>query len=124
MRWTRLSFLYLISYLTAGGVALLLAPQYALRLLGATATYPAELARFIGAFMLSLAIIVGQIARHRIEVLYATTLLVRAVLLATIVALYFESHDRLFLVLAAIVGFGMLLTTAGLLSDKRWRPAS
>jgi len=56
MRWTRLSFFYLIGYLSLGGLGLLFAPDLALRLLGATTTYPPVLARFVGAFMVALAI--------------------------------------------------------------------
>src|SRR2546425_4951511 len=74
--------------------------------------------------MVALAIVIAQIVRHRIEVLYPTTLLIRLVLIGTIVALYGESGDRLFLVLTAIVGVGMLLTTAALLSDPRARWAT
>ena len=121
MRWTRLTFFYVIGYLSLGGVGLVFAPEIALRLLGATTTYPPVLARFVGAFMVALAIVIAQIVRHRIEVLYPTTLLIRLVLIGTIVALYVESGDRLFLVLTAIVGLGMVLTTAGLLSDRRAR---
>ena len=110
-----------IGYLSLGGVGLLFAPEITLRLLGATTTYPPVLARFVGAFMVALAIVIAQIVRHRIEVLYPTTLLIRLVLIGTIVALYVESGDPLFLVLTAIVGLGMLLTTAGLLSDRRAR---
>ena len=121
MRWTRLTFFYVIGYLSLGGVGLLFAPEITLRLFGATTTYPPVLARFVGAFMVALAIVIAQIVRHRIEVLYPTTLLIRLVLIGTIVALYVESGDRLFLVLTAIVGLGMLLTTAGLLSDRRAR---
>ncbi len=83
MRWTRLSFTYLIGYLSLGGLGLLVAPDLALRLLGATASYPAVLVR------------------------------------RTIVGLYFESRDPLFLVLSGIVALGMLLTTVGLLTDRR-----
>jgi hypothetical protein len=105
MRWTRLSFTYLIGYLSLGGLGLLVAPDLALRLLGA--------------FMVALALLVGQIVRYRVELLYPTTLLVRVVLLGTIVGLYFESRDPLFWVLSGIVALGMLLTTAGLLTDRR-----
>jgi uncharacterized protein YjeT (DUF2065 family) len=119
MHWTRLSFVYLMSYLILGGVGLLVAPEFALRLLGATASYPPVLVRFLGAFMVALGIVIVQIARHRVEELYPTTLMVRVVLLATIVWLYFESRDPLFLVLAGIVALGMLLTTAGFLTDRR-----
>lgn len=119
MRWTRLSFFYLVGYLSVGGVGLLFAPELALRLLGARGSYPPELVRLVGAFMVALGIVVGQIVRHRVEVLYPTPLVVRIVLLATIIALYFGSRDPLFLVLTVIVGLGMLLTAVGLVVDRR-----
>ena len=119
MRWTRLSFSYLVGYLTAGGLGLLFAPALALRLLGATGSYPAVLVRFMGSLLLALGILVAQIVRHRVEALYPTTLVVRVVLVATMVALYVTSRDPLFLVLTGIVGVGMILTTTGLLADRR-----
>lgn len=119
MRWTRLSLFYLMSYLGLGGLGLLAAPETALRLLGSTAVYPAVLARFIGAFMLALAIVVVQIVRHRVAVMYPATLMARSVLLATIVFLYLESRDPLFLSIGAIVALGMLLTAAGLVAERR-----
>jgi hypothetical protein len=57
--------------------------------------------------------------RHRVEVLYPTTLAMRVVLVGTMVALYVASRDPLFLVLTGIVGLGMLLTATGLLADRR-----
>ncbi len=119
MRWTRLSFFYLVGYLTVGGLGLLFAPAFALQLLGATGTYPPVLVRFLGSLLLVLGIIVAQIVRYRVEVLYPTTLAVRVVLVATMVAMYSASHDPLFLVLTGIVGLGMLLTATGLLADRR-----
>jgi uncharacterized protein YjeT (DUF2065 family) len=118
MRWTRLSFFYLVGYLTVGGLGLLAAPELALRLLGATGSYPSSLSRLIGALLLALGMLIAQIVRHRAEPLYRFTLVVRTVLVATMVGLYLTSHDPLFLVLAAIVGLGMLLTTIGLLKDR------
>jgi len=119
MRWTRLSLFYLMSYLGLGGLGLLAAPETALRLLGSTAAYPAVLARFIGAFMLALAVVVIQIVRHRVAVMYPATLMARTVLLVTIVLLYLSSRDPLFLSIGAIVALGMLLTTASLVADRR-----
>lgn len=119
MRWTRLSFYYLVGYLTLGGLGLLFAPALALQLLGATGTYPPVLVRFIGSLLLALGILVAQIMRHRVEALYPSTLAVRVVLVATMVALYVASRDPLFLVLTAIVGFGMALTTTGFVVDRR-----
>ena len=122
MRWTRLSFFYLVGYLTAGGLGLLFAPALALQLLGATGSYPAVLVRFMGSLLLALGILVAQIVRHRVEVLYQTTLVVRVVLIATLISLYVPSRDPLFLVLTGIVGLGMILTTTGLLADRRASP--
>lgn len=119
MRWTRLSLFYLMSYLGLGGLALLAAPDTALRLLGAREAYPAALARFLGAFMLAFAVVVVQIVRHRVESMYSATLMARTLLLTTIVGLYLESGDPLFLALTGIVGLGMLLTTLGFVSDRR-----
>ena len=121
MRWTRLSFAYLIGYLAFGGMGLLAAPALAIGLLGSNATYPAALLRLLGGFMIALAVIVLQIARTRTERLYPTTLLVRVVLLSTVVAGYFESRDPMFLVLSAIVGLGMMLTAAGYVADRKAR---
>ncbi len=119
MRWTRLSFFYLVGYLTLGGLGLLFAPALALKLLGATGIYAPVLVRFMGALLLALGILVAQIVRHRVEALYPTTLAVRVVLVATMVALYGASRDPLFLVLTGIVGLGMVLTATGLLADRR-----
>ena len=119
MRWTRVSLFYLMSYLSLGGLALLAAPDTALRLLGAREAYPAVLARFLGAFMLAFAVVVVQIVRLRVESMYSATLMARTLLMGTVVALYFQSCDPLFLVLAGIVGLGMVLTTLGFLSDRR-----
>jgi uncharacterized protein YjeT (DUF2065 family) len=119
MRWTRLSFFYLVGYLTLGGLGLVFAPALALQLLGATGSYPPVLVRLLGALLLALGILVSQIVRHRVEVLYPTTLVVRVVLVGTMVPLYLASRDPLFLVLTAIVGLGMVLTATGLLADRR-----
>ena len=123
MRWTRLSFAYLITYLGAGGLALLMAPSSALHLLGATGAYPAPLARFLGGFMVAFAILVAGIVRHRAEVLYPVTLLVRVELLAVMVWLYLDTRDPLFIVLSAVVGVGMGFTALGFLADRSHQKA-
>ena len=119
MSWTRLSFFYLIGYLTFGGLGLLASPKLALGLFGATGDYRPEMARLCGALLLGLGILVVQIVRHRVEALYPTTLVVRVVILAVLIGLYLTSRDPLFLVLTGIVGLGMALTAAGLLTDRR-----
>src|SRR5437899_11442417 len=121
MRRTRLSFFYLVGYLTFGGVRLFSSPAFELHLCGATGSYPPVLVRFMGALLLALGILVSQIVRHRVEVLYPATLVVRVVLVGTMVPLYVASRDPLFLVLTAIVGLGMVLPATCLLADQRAR---
>jgi len=121
MRWTRLSFFYLVGYLTFGGLGLLFAPTLALQLFGATGSYPTVLVRLMGSLLLALGILVAQIVRLRVEALYSATLVVRVVLVATLVPLYVASRDPLFLVLTGIVGLGMVLTATGLVADRRAR---
>jgi len=123
MRWTRLSFLYLVGYLWLGGLGLLASPLFAIALLGSSAAYPPVLLRLIGGLMLALGIIVADIARREIEALYPTTLVVRTVILVIILWSYIASGDVLFLSLAAIVALGMVLTGLGLITDHR-RPAA
>lgn len=119
MPWTRLSFYYLIGYLTFGGMGLLASPKMALDLFGATGDYRPEMTRLCGALLLGLGIMVIQIVRVRVEALYRTTLVVRVVILVVLVGLYATSKDPLFLVLTGIVGLGMILTAAGIVTDRR-----
>ena len=62
--------------------------------------------------------IVFQIRRHHVEVLYSTTLAVRVLLVVVIIAAYVESGDPMFLTLTGIVGLGMALTAIGLFTDR------
>jgi hypothetical protein len=119
MPWTRLSFLYLIGYLWLGGLGLLAAPSLAIGLLGASEPYPPVLLRLIGGLMLGLGIIVGEIARRRIEPLYPTTLVVRAVLMVILLWSFIATGDPLFLSLAGIVALGMVFTGLGLVADRK-----
>jgi hypothetical protein len=75
--------------------------------------------QFTGAFMIALSILVAQIIRHRVDVLYPTTLFVRSFFIVVIVTLYFQTNDPLFLVVLAVVSFGVALTTTAFLLDRR-----
>lgn len=119
MKWTRYSLFYLATYLSLTGAGFLLVPDQALGLLQAEHTYDDAFVRFVGAFMLALATLVTQIIRYRLEVLYPTTLGVRLFFLVVISGLYLETHDRLFLMILAVVGLGFALTAAGLWTEAR-----
>lgn len=119
MKRTHLSLYYLAGYLVPAGLALIVVPEFALKLLFSNGEYGDIIPRFVGVLVLGLGIIVVQIIRHRIEALYPTTLLVRGIFLASFIWLYFLSHDPLFIVLFGIVGFGVLLTLFSFLLDRK-----
>jgi len=121
MKWTRYSLVYLASYLSLTGAAFVLVPRRALDLLLATGSYDDAFVRFVGAFMIALGTIVVQIIRHRLEVLYSTTLAVRAFFLVVIMGLYLETRDRMFLVILGVVALGVALTLIGYVVERRNR---
>ena len=116
---TRLSLYYLVTYLFLTGVALLFVPQLSLKILFSTGHYENAFVQFTGAFMIALSILVAQIIRHRVAVLYPTTLFVRTFFIVVIVALYLQTNDPLFLVVLAVVSIGVALTTTAFLLDRR-----
>jgi len=119
VRRTRLSFFYLAAYLLGAGVALVLVPSLALKLLFSNGNYGDVMPRLLGVVLLALGLIIVQIMRHRVEVLYPTTLGVRAVIVVGLVALFIYSKDPLFISLTVVVGIGMILTGTSYLLDRR-----
>jgi len=116
---TRLSLYYLATYLFFTGVGLLFAPQFSLKLLLSTGHYENTFVQFTGAFMIALSVVVSQIIRHSVEVLYTTTLAVRVFFIVVIVWLYVQTHDPLFLVVLAVVALGVALTATSYMLDRR-----
>ena len=119
MNRTRLSLFYLAGYLTFAGAALLLVPSFALKLLLSNGDYGDVFPRLAGMLLLGLAILVTQIIRHRVEVLYATTLVVRLFFLVVFAYLFLSSSDPFFLVVFGIVLLGVLLTGYSYLTEQR-----
>ncbi len=124
MRRTRLSLFYLATYLLGAGIALILAPSFALTLLFAKGHYGDVMPRLLGVVLLALGIVIVQIIRHRLEVLYTTTLLVRAFIMLVLAALLVYSSDPLFISLMVVVGLGMVLTGTSYLSEQRTKVAA
>jgi uncharacterized protein YjeT (DUF2065 family) len=121
MSRTHLSLYYLATYLPIAGVALLLVPDIATKLLFSNRTYDDVFTRLAGALLVALGVLVIQIVRHRIEALYPTTVVVRLGLLAVLAVLFIRSADPFFLVIFAVVGLGVLLTSTSLYLDRRSR---
>lgn len=119
MNRTRQSLFYLATYLTGAGLALLVVSSFALKLLFSNGTYGEVFPRLAGMLLLGLAALVIQIIRHRVEVLYPTTLVVRVFFLVTFIYLYAISSDPFFLVVFAIVAVGVVLTGASYLRERQ-----
>jgi hypothetical protein len=115
----RASLFYLAGYLGATGIGLVAAPTWTLHLLGAQREYDPTFVSFTGAFMLAVSTLVTQIIRLHIHALYPTTIAVRLFFIACLLHFYQQTGDRLWLIILAVVGFGVLLTLTGFLLDRR-----
>ena len=119
MNKTRLSLLYLASYLILIGLGLLFLPYHTLRLLQSNADYGNILPRMVGMLMSGMGTSVLGMFRARVAELYPATLFIRVYFLVCIAAFYRMSADPLFLVLLVIVGIGFALTLGSYLLDRR-----
>jgi uncharacterized protein YjeT (DUF2065 family) len=119
MRRTYLSLYYLVGYLFPAGLLLFLVPTFATGLLLSNATYDEPPLRLAGLALIALGILILQIIRHRIEVLYTTTLVVRAVLSVGLLSLLVSTGNPFFGVVLVIVLIGVALTGVSYLVDRR-----
>jgi uncharacterized protein YjeT (DUF2065 family) len=119
MHRTRLSLFYLATYLPIAGLLLLLVPDVATKLLLSNRTYDDVFTRLAGALLLALGILVIQIVRHRVEVLYPWTVVIRIGLCAVLFALYLKTSDPFFVVIFVVVLIGLVLTGGAYLVERR-----
>jgi len=124
MNKTRLSLFYLAGYLSVGGIGFLFFPRITLTLFLSNGNYSDVMVRIMGVFLLSIALIIIQIIKHRATFLYPTTLAVRAFILSSFTVFYILYQDPMFVVLLAIVGLGFLMTLTGYVLDRRNEKAS
>ena len=119
MHRTRLSLYYLAGYLIPAGLMLLLLGNGALTLLGSDRDYGPHVTRVLGIMLLVLGVLIVQFIRHRVEALYSTIVVVRFGILATLLGVYANSGDPVWLVLTVVVGIGVVLTGTSILLDRR-----
>jgi hypothetical protein len=115
---TRLSLLYLGSYLALSGIGLLFAPQGTLRLLRFDRAYGDVFPRVAGMLMSGLGFSVFGIIRAGTPQLYPATIVIRIYFLICLAVFYRMNSDPLFLVLIVIVGIGLVLTLSFHLLDR------
>jgi uncharacterized membrane protein YoaK (UPF0700 family) len=94
-------------------------PDVATKLLLSNRTYDDAPFRLAGVLLIGLGILVVQMIRHRLEVLYPTTILIRLLISATLIWLYVRTSDPFFLVVLLIVVIGIGLTAASFLADRK-----
>jgi uncharacterized protein YjeT (DUF2065 family) len=94
MRRTHLSRYDLAADLVVAGIALIGTGQFAMRLLLSNGAYGDALPRLLGVVLLALGILIVQIIRHRLEVLYPTTMVVRGLILAVLAGLFVSTLIR------------------------------
>ena len=119
MKRTHRSLFFVTGYLIPGGLGLLVAPRMALKLLVSNGDYGDVMPRMVGMLMVVLGVILVQVVRHRLEVLYPTALAVRSGMLPILLSFYILSYDPLFLALLAIVGIGVIFTGVSYWLDLR-----
>jgi hypothetical protein len=124
VRRTHLSLFYLAGYLIPAGLLLLFVPEWATKLLLSNRTYDYAPFHLAGVLLLVIGILIAQIIRYRIEALYATTLVARALISATLLWLVLTTGDPFFGVILVIVLVGVALTGASYLLDRRSRAPS
>ena len=121
MERTRLSLYYLATYLPIAGLALLLVPDFATTMLLSNRTYDDVFPRLAGALLIAIWLLIVQIIRQRLEVLYLWTVAVRIWLSAVLLGLFVYSGDPFFVVIFVVVAIGVALTGATYVSERRAR---
>jgi uncharacterized protein YjeT (DUF2065 family) len=118
MKKTRFSLFYLAGYLIPAGLLLLLVPTFSTRLLLSNGNYGDVFPRLAGMLLIGIGVLVVQIIRFRLDMLYTTTLAIRLFFCACFIVFYLMSHDPFFLVLLVIVAFGLILTGTSYMLDR------
>jgi uncharacterized protein YjeT (DUF2065 family) len=116
---THLSLYYLAGYLVPAGLLLLFVPEWATKLLLSNQDYDYAPFRLVGVLLLVIGILIVQIIRHRLEMLYTTTLVARALIGATLLWLFSYTGNPFFAVILVIVLIGVALTGTSYILDRR-----
>ena len=119
MKRTRLSLIYLGTYLTVIGVALLFVPRLTMASLQASGDYGDIFPRVTGMVMSGLGISIFGMIKENTVTLYPATLAIRAYFCLCLVVFYVMTSDPMFLILTFIVLLGFALTLSAFLMDRK-----
>ncbi len=104
-RWT---LTYVVSYLTIGGLGFAFFPQQTLDLFQSNGDYDSVGFRLAGMMMVGLAYLIFSIVRREDWKYYPVSIVVRSAFVLFMFWLYAVDQDPLFLVINAIVLFGLV----------------
>ena len=110
-----------MTYLLSGGLALLVAPRWALHLMFSNTDYGDVLPRFVGTLTVGLGVLVAQTFRLRLVALYPTLIAVRLFFCAGYAYLGATSRDPFFLFMLMLVGAGAVTSGVTWLGERRVR---
>ena len=114
----RITFIYLASYLLAGGLGLMLLPAFTLNLFQSSGSYGDIMPRAVGMFMIGLGGIVAQFVIHGDYKYYPYSIYIRSFFVLFLFFLYARSSDPLFVVLNVVVLIGLLPSIYTLVREK------
>lgn len=119
MRRTHVSLYYLVGYIIPSGLLLLFVPTFATQLLQSNTTYDEPALRLAGLVLLALGLLIAQVVRHHVEVLYTTTLVIRAILSLGLLWFFVSTANPFFAVVLVVVLIGVALTGTSYILDRR-----
>lgn len=119
MEKTRFSMFYLAGYMLASGLMLLIAPDFAFKLLWSNGDYGDIFPRVTGMLLIGWGIAIAQVIRLRLSSFYFTTLIVRSFFFVCLFSFYMLTYDPFFLTLLVVVGIGMILTATSYIRDQQ-----
>ena len=104
----KLTLTYVVTYLTVGGLGFLVFPRLARDLLLSDSDYQDVGFRIAGTMMVALAYLIWNIVRFEDWKYYPHSIYVRTFIVIVLTALFFNTENPMFLVLDAIVLFGLI----------------
>ena len=115
----RILLLYVVGYLTFGGLGLAIAPDQFLDLFQSNQEYGDVMPRVVGMFMIVLAAFIGMVVYFEDYKYYPFSIAARTFIVVVLFVVYFIDRDPFFLVINAIVLVGLIPSYIVLIREKR-----
>ena len=104
----KMSWIYLASYLSLGGIGFAFIPELTLKLFLSNGDYGDIMPRVVGMFMIALGGLIAMMTINNDLRYYPYSVFIRTGMVAFMIWLYIVSNDLLFIVLLTVVLIGLL----------------